>query len=288
MNSAQFEQIEKNKTLYDYLAVSVYFFINSIINASTVWMEHSRHGESSISLWEPFTWEFSSALATLCIFPAIVWLFKRYPPRLIEIKKQLLIHLIGSILFSLAHVFIMVAIREGVYFINSGNYDFGSISRELWYEYRKDARAYLFFFFIFHMVQYIYSRLKGEASPIAEDEEQADKNEENKIPKHFLVKKLDKEFLVKVSDIEWLESCGNYVNLHSKGRIYPLRSTLANIVTRIESLGFSRIHRSHAINHNEIESISYLPSGDGEISFKSGTKLKLSRSYKEAFKKVFS
>ena len=288
MNSAQFEQIEKNKALYGYLAVSVYLFINSILNASTVWMEHSRYGEPDIALWEPFTWEFSSALATLCLFPAIVWLFKRYPPRLIKIKKQLLIHLFASIIFSLTHVFIMIVIREGVYFFNGGNYDFGSVIRELWYEYRKDAWGYLFFFFIFHMVQYIYIRLKGEASPIAEDEEQADKNEENKIPKHFLVKKLDKEFLVKVSDIEWLESCGNYVNLHSKGRIYPLRSTLANIVTRIESLGFSRIHRSHAINHNEIESISYLPSGDGEVSFKSGIKLKLSRSYKDAFKKAFS
>jgi DNA-binding LytR/AlgR family response regulator len=101
------------------------------------------------------------------------------------------------------------------------------------------------------------------------------------------VRKLDKEFLVKVDDIDWLESSGNYVNLHSKGRIYPLRATLANTVDLLQHKGFSRIHRSLAINHHAIHSISYDPSGDGEILLNSGEKLNLSRRFKDEFRARF-
>jgi DNA-binding LytR/AlgR family response regulator len=41
-------------------------------------------------------------------------------------------------------------------------------------------------------------------------------------PQRFLVRKLGKEFLVAVNDIERLEAQGNYVNLHVRGRAYPL------------------------------------------------------------------
>lgn len=105
-----------------------------------------------------------------------------------------------------------------------------------------------------------------------------------KAPGHFLVKKLDKEFLIRVVEIEWLEASGNYVNLHSKGRIYPLRATLSNTLLQLSSKGFSRIHRSLAVNHKAIDSIRYDSSGDGDILLKSGQQLALSRRYKEAFR----
>lgn len=112
-------------------------------------------------------------------------------------------------------------------------------------------------------------------------------NQNSTSPEHFLVRKLDKEFLVKVVDIDWLESSGNYVNLHSKGRIYPLRATLANTVELLQHKGFSRIHRSLAVNHHAIHSISYDPSGDGEILLNSGERLNLSRRFKDEFRARF-
>lgn len=104
----------------------------------------------------------------------------------------------------------------------------------------------------------------------------------------FLVKKLGKEFIVKVSDIDWLESSGNYVNLHSGERIYPLRATLTQLSKQLEAQGFCRIHRSHAVKLDAIESITPLPSGDSEITLHSGKKLNLSRRYKEQFKLQFA
>ena len=214
------------------------------------------------------------------------YIFKRFPIKLTNIKKQLLVHLVGTLFFNLFHVLIMVALREVAYLIAGGNYSFGPWFRELLYEYRKDAWGYIVWCGLFNIGLAAFARIKGEASAIASNENDAEQpsSGNSKAPEHFLVKKLDKEFLVKVADIEWLESAGNYVNLHSQGRIYPLRSTLSDLCSRLEPVGFSRIHRSLGVNHNAIDSISYASSGDGEITLKSGKCLNLSRRYKDEFK----
>ncbi len=278
-------QVEKNKIRYGYLVIFLYLLVNNTINASSVWMEHTREGNPTIAMWEPFVWEYTSAVSTFCLLPLLFYFFDKYPPRFTAVKKQLLVHLAATIIFSILHVVIMVLLREWLYLLNDGNYDFGAWPRELWFEYRKDAWGYVLAFMVFHTVRNLYSRIKGEASLVVESEEQMDKSQ---APAHFLVKKLDKEFLIKTADIQWLESCGNYVNLHCNGRIYPYRSTLADLVEKLSSAGFSRVHRSYAVCHNAIEHISYQPSGDGDIKLKSGQTLKLSRRFKDALKQSLS
>ncbi len=287
MKMSIIERIEKNRSLYCYLSILAYLIINNTINAFTVWQDHNRGGEPKIAFWEPFAWEYSSALSIFILIPSLILIFDRYPPRFTNIKKQLVIHLLASVAFSLLHVIIMVSLRKFIYFTQGGFYDFGFWPQELWYEYRKDALGYSLYFAVFHMIKFIFARLIGEALPIGEDVESDKTNYSNDTPKHFLIRKLDKEFLIKTKDIEWIESCANYVNLHIKGRIYPYRSTLKNIVDKLKPIGIVRIHRSYAINQSQIESISYQASGDGEIQLTSGKALKLSRRYKDSFKKGF-
>lgn len=81
-----------------------------------------------------------------------------------------------------------------------------------------------------------------------------------------------------------MESAGNYVNLHSGGRIYPLRSTLADLSKRLAEKGFCRTHRSYAVNFSAIDHITYQPSGDGKITLRNGSVVALSRRYKDEFK----
>jgi hypothetical protein len=276
-------RFDRQPVLYSYLLLALYFFINAAINASSVWMEHSRDGSSNLQLWEPIVWEYSSAISTLLLFPLLFWWFNRYPLQLCTIRRQLLAHLLGSLLFSVLHVGLMVALRELVYHWQGGNYNFGPLVREFFYEYRKDAWGYLSFLIGYQLVLFVYSRIKGEAHQL-DSAEDSGTMPLAKAPEHFLVKKLDKEFLIRTDDIEWLEASGNYVNLHSKGRIYPLRATLSNTLLQLSSKGFSRIHRSLAVNHNAIDSISYDSSGDGDILLKNGRHLALSRRYKEAFR----
>lgn len=126
------------------------------------------------------------------------------------------------ILFSIAHVSMMVTIRELIYWTQSINYEFGNTLIEFLYEYRKDLLSFISILVSIKSYGFIVSRLQAEANPIAVGEEELITQRFDRL----LVKKLGKEFIVKVEDIEWLESSENYVNLHSKGRIYPTRLTL--------------------------------------------------------------
>lgn len=308
------QRFERHKVFYSYLALALYLLLNNGINATSVWMEHNRQPGNMLPLWEPFLWEYTSMLATLMLSPLMFWWFDRHPLRLTQLRALLLAHLFGSLLFSLAHTGLMVGCRELVYGLLGSDYDFGPWQRELFYEYRKDAWGYLFFLGLYQLLQFVYHRLTGDATLISGDDElvpepvagsnvsesmilvepessfsvvAAPTTVRTNTPQHFLVKKLDREFLVAISDIEWLEACGNYVNLHSKGRIYPLRATLSQTMLQLEIQGFSRIHRSFAVSHRHIDNISYQPSGDGELVLKNGQQLALSRRFKEQFRTRF-
>lgn len=282
-----FSHFERNRYFFSYLFIAAYLFINNTINASSVWMEKNRDGSPEIQRWEPFVWEYTSAISTLILLPIIFELFRRFPLRFDNLARQLIVHLLATISFSAAHVGLMVAMRELAYSFNDGNYSFSPWLQEFWYEYRKDAWGYLFWLIIYHMVRMLYGRLKGEASLVEDADGSQTLSRKSDPPDYLLVKKLDKEFLVKVCEIEWLESAGNYVNLHKGGRIYPMRGTLAGTVEKLMSRGFSRIHRSFAVNHDAIESIQYQPSGDGIARLKSGVELAVSRRYKSDLKRLF-
>lgn len=286
---AWFQRFDKRPLVYLWLLMAIYVFGNTTINALSVWTEANRgDGPADISLWEPFCWEYTSALSILLLLP-ILWLwFTHYPIQFSKLKKWLLTNVLASIVYCLTHVVLMVWLRECVYWIADGNYSFGDIPSEILYEYRKDAMSYMTFLTMYYIYRFIYSRLKGEASIVVEREAEivdaTSKQVHHHIPEHFLVKKLDQEFLVKVEDIDYLESSGNYVNLYVKSRIYPLRSTLSRLVKQLAPKGFAQVHRSYAVNVDKMQSLRNLPSGDAEVVMSCGAQLSLSRRYKEAFR----
>ena len=291
------ETLSQRPLLYGWLVYAVFLLLNNSIEANTVWLEHSRDPLNTLDWWEPWLWEISSAISTILLAPLLFLSFDRQPLRFGQPLQQCIWHFGVSLLFCLAHVALMVAQRELVYGWTGDQYDFGPIARELWYEYRKDVWGYLNLLVTYQLFAMVWRRLRGEASvlavaetdgshsDLANDAKSAPQIESQPKPlRHLLVKKLDREFLLEVSAIEYLEACGNYVNLHSQGRIYPLRSTLSQLIEQLENQGFSRVHRSFAVNHTVVAELSYEPSGDGEIRLKSGVTVPLSRRYKDDFR----
>jgi len=275
------EHFQKYKLRYEMAILFCFFFINNTLLATSVIMEAKRKEQAlPFQLWEPFVWEYSSAISVLLLFPLLVIFLQRMPFNWLKIKRSLFQYFLTSIVFSLSHVAIMVAIKEVVYFIMGGEYHFGDFWFELFYEYRKDLWSFIFFIVFINAYQFILSRLQGEANPVAQSEDESISHSFDRL----LVKKLGKEFIIKVEDVEWLEASGNYVNLHIKGRIYPTRATLSKLIEQISEKGFCRIHRSHAINLEYVESITPLSSGDSEVKLETGKVLNLSRRYKESFK----
>lgn len=64
---------QRYQTWYAALFLCSYVFINNTINASSNIMEAQRDGELPFMIWEPFVWEYSSAIGTLLLFPALVY-----------------------------------------------------------------------------------------------------------------------------------------------------------------------------------------------------------------------
>jgi len=275
------KHFQKYQFWYEAAAIFLYLLINTTINATSVIMEAKRQANSpTFNTWEPFVWEYSSALSILLIFPAIIWLLKKFPLDWSNLRHQLKIYVFASIVFSGTHVLLMVTMRKIIYWLQSMSYQFGDIPFELLYEYRKDLWAFIVIIIMIKSYGFILSRIQGEASLIADGEESVKPQNCDRL----LVKKLGKEFIIKVTDIEWLESSGNYVNLHIKGRIYPVRATLSRLIEQISDKGFCRIHRSHGVNLDVIDSITPLGSGDSELKLANGKVLNLSRRYKDGLK----
>lgn len=88
-------------------------------------------------------------------------------------------------------------------------------------------------------------------------------------------------YFVRPQDILWIEAEGDYVNVHTKNRSHLLRDTMRNMEKRLANIGFQRIHRSLIVKVDIIVELTSLDSGDYDVIIENGTKLKLSRSYRD-------
>lgn len=102
----------------------------------------------------------------------------------------------------------------------------------------------------------------------------------------FVVRDGERVILVPLSELDWCEAADNYVRLHAKGKKHLIRETMRNIEerlvsTRANNARFARIHRSMIVNLARVREIK--PAGGGEyaVVLADGTKLALSRGYRE-------
>ena len=86
--------------------------------------------------------------------------------------------------------------------------------------------------------------------------------------------------LVMASEIEWIEAAGVYVNLHVQGKELLYRTSLGNVIKRLDPFRFVRIHRSSAINIKCVAQLEPLTHGEFEVVMKDGARLTLSRYYR--------
>lgn len=83
-----------------------------------------------------------------------------------------------------------------------------------------------------------------------------------------------------VMDIEWIEAAGVYVYLHAGGRKHLYRSSVTQLLQRLDPVRFVRIHRSAAVNTSRIHELRPLSHGDFTLVLKTGVELTLSRAYR--------
>ena len=103
----------------------------------------------------------------------------------------------------------------------------------------------------------------------------------------FLVRVRERIVVVNASDIDWIEAADYYVSIHSGGHAYLLREPLAELERALDPAVFFRAHRSAIVNLGRIREIHPLFHGDSMLVLTDSSQVKLSRSRREEFERVF-
>ena len=83
---------------------------------------------------------------------------------------------------------------------------------------------------------------------------------------------------VAIQDIQWVEAQGNYMRIFFKGEAHLIRETMTNMVGRLESVQFIRIHRSRLVNLRFIKEIqAWSGNRQSMVVMQDGTQFPLSR-----------
>ena len=100
--------------------------------------------------------------------------------------------------------------------------------------------------------------------------------------KRLLVKSGGRVSFVDVDQIDWVEAEGNYVRIHAGDQIHVLRETMNGLLDRIGPAQFFRIHRSRIVNVSRVKELLIAGGGDYHVVLWDGTRLGLSRMYRDA------
>jgi two-component system LytT family response regulator len=110
----------------------------------------------------------------------------------------------------------------------------------------------------------------------------ADLDSQKNAPQRIVIKADGEIVCLKPAEIDWAESAGNYVCLHVGANTHILRETITSLETRLGHRQFMRVHRSTLVNVDRIKTLRPSLYGDYAILLRDGTKLTLSRGFRES------
>lgn len=93
--------------------------------------------------------------------------------------------------------------------------------------------------------------------------------------------------VVPFDDIDWVDAAGDYMCVHALGETHIVRSTLTELIGKLDASLFVRIHRSTIVNIERVVSVSPLQKGGSLLQLSGGEELKVSRNYREAIRNLF-
>jgi two-component system, LytTR family, response regulator len=88
--------------------------------------------------------------------------------------------------------------------------------------------------------------------------------------------------LIDQQSIDWVEADDDHVQVHCGDRVWRARETLREVTLRLDSARFVRIHRSTVVRLAAVRELQAWFHGDHIAILHSGSKLRLSRSYRDA------
>ena len=93
--------------------------------------------------------------------------------------------------------------------------------------------------------------------------------------------------IIPFDDIDWVDAAGDYMCVHALGETHIVRSTLRELLNKLDDKQFVRIHRSTVVNIARVVSMSSIQKGGSLLHLAEGQTLKVSRNYRETTRKLF-
>lgn len=97
----------------------------------------------------------------------------------------------------------------------------------------------------------------------------------------FSIRSAGKIYFVNSLEIIWIEAAADYIHLHTKNGKHTTRETIGSIEKQLDPSKFVRIHRSCIVNLDHIRELQPMYHGEYTAILNNGTKLTVSRTYKE-------
>lgn len=251
------------------LAVATaWVLVQGVVNSLSVASDVVRRGVR-VDPAEPWIWELSSAASLLVCFWILLIADDALRARVRSVWPRLAAYAAASVVFCIAHVAMMVALRHLAYRFTGSQYDFGPWAGGLWYEYRKDLLTFIVMLIGVTVWRRLASRAAPHAMPATAEPDPAPT---------FLVRTPQGDLLIRADEIDWVEAQGNYVALHVQGQARLMRHTLAEMQTRLAPHGFIRTHRRALVNRQRMQAILTPDLGEPGVRLSSGQVAPLSES----------
>jgi two-component system LytT family response regulator len=100
----------------------------------------------------------------------------------------------------------------------------------------------------------------------------------------LLISDRGKVVVLQQRDIEFVQAAGTHIKIYAGGQCHQRRQSLTDIEQSLDASRFVRVHRSTVVNIEHIVEMHPLFHGDYELILRRGTRITLSRRYRERLK----
>ncbi|HSG66602.1 MAG TPA: LytTR family DNA-binding domain-containing protein, partial [Gammaproteobacteria bacterium] len=100
------------------------------------------------------------------------------------------------------------------------------------------------------------------------------------------IRETERIYFVAVADIDYIAAADYYLSLHTGDKSHLLRMSMSAIEQKLDPERFVRIHRSTIVNLTRIRELRHILHGDYSVVLRDGTRLTMSRGYRERFGRV--
>ena len=102
----------------------------------------------------------------------------------------------------------------------------------------------------------------------------------------MVVRENGRVIFLRPDEIDWIEADGNYLRLRAGSKSYLLRETMNSAEARLADKKFLRVSRSALVNLERIKEWQPLFHGDSVLVLKDGTRLTVTRVYREKLERL--